>query len=161
MEVRDRNLLEMLLKSEFERAKRYNLQLSCIVVCVCGLTEFVKKQGAPAFDKILDDSMKLLTGMVRASDIVAPHTEEKFLIVLPMVNTDSTSFVAQRIHRIFSQYRFPEQPPSDKLTVSMGISSVDDKEVNTPGDLIRCAETALAQALSQGGDTLCLWRDLA
>lgn len=160
MEVRDRNLLETLLKSEFERAKRYDLQLSCIVVCVSGLTENIEKRGAAFLDKILDESIALLSSMVRASDIIAPYTKEKLLVVLPMVNIDGTSFVAQRIQRVFSQYELPDQP-TNKLAVSMGISNVSDKGVNTPGDLIRCAETALAQALSQGGDTPCLWRDLA
>ena len=160
MEVRDRNLLESLLKSEFERAKRYNLQLSCIVVCVSGLTENIEKSGAAFLDKMLDESIALLSSMVRASDIIAPYTKEKLLVVLPMVNIDGTSFVAQRIHRMFSQYKLPDQP-ANKLTVSIGISNVFDKGVNTPGDLVRCAETALAQALSQGGDALCLWRDLA
>ncbi len=160
MEVRDRNLLEVLLKSEFDRAKRHDLPLSCIMLCICDLTENIKKRGAGFLDTILEESVTLLSGMVRTSDIIALYTKKTFLIVLPMVNTDSTAFVAQRIHRTFAQYKFSDQAIPEKITVIMGNASITDKEMSSPEDLIRCAETALERARSQGGDTLCLWRDL-
>ncbi len=160
MEVRDRNLMEILLRSEFDRAKRYNLPLSCIMLCVVDLTKDDKKRGMNFLDAILEESVALLSGMVRTSDIVALYSKDRLLILMPMVNTDTTSFVAQRIHRLFTQHSFTERHYAAKMSVSMGIASASDKDVNSPEDLMRCAETALKQAQAQGGNTLCLWRDI-
>lgn len=161
MEVRDRNLLEVLLKSEFDRARRHKLHLSCIMLSICGLEDVDSTQGASSLDFITDESSKLLSEMVRSSDIIAPYNKEKFLIVLPMVNADSTTCVAQRVWRVFKDYFYFKGTATDKPAMGIGISSIFDRDINSPADLIRCAETALNRALSKGGNTICLWRDLA
>lgn len=46
MEIRDPNLLKALLNAEFDRAKRYKLYLSCILLHTCNLKEISKKQGS-------------------------------------------------------------------------------------------------------------------
>ncbi|MFQ5957102.1 MAG: GGDEF domain-containing protein [Candidatus Brocadiales bacterium] len=160
MEIRDRNLLDTLLKAEFDRAKRHKQHLSCIMLRMCDLEEIDKKQNIDSPNSIIDDSVTLLSGMVRSSDIVATYNTEKFLIVLPMVNADSTTFVAQRIWRVFKDFFCSKGTTTDKPTIRMGVSSISDRDINSPGDLIRCAETALSRAMSKEGDALCLWRDL-
>lgn len=99
----------------------------------------------------VDSSLKLLSEMVRSSDIVACCNTEKFLVVLPMADIGSTTYVAQRIQKTFKQYNF--------LT-SIGVSSISDGDMDSSENLISNAETALNRAIEKGEDTLYLWRDL-
>lgn len=161
MEVRDRNLLEILLNSEFDRARRHKLHLSCIMLQVGSLGDTDCKHDASSLDFIINESIKLLSEMVRSSDIIAPYNKEKFLIVLPMVNAHSTTCVAQRVWRAFKDYFYFKGTAANIPPMCMGISNIFDRDINSPVDLIRCAETALNRALSKGETTICLWKDLA
>lgn len=156
MEIRDRNLLYALLRAEFDRARRHKLNLSCIMLCVRNPKEILQEHGSD----FLESAVQLLTEMVRSSDIIASYNKEKFLIVLPMVNAESSTFAAQRINRVFTHLPLSKGPDPVKPTLSIGIASISDKGVNSPEDLIRCAETALNKADSGGKEALCLWRDL-
>lgn len=161
MEVRDRNLLEVLLKSEFDRARRHKLHLSCIMLKLCDLEDADSKQDVSSLDFIINESIKLLSETVRSSDIVASYNKEKFLVVLPMVSAHSTTCVAQRVWRIFKDYFYFKGTTANIPPMCMGISSIFDQDINSPVDLIRCAETALNRALSKGENAICLWKDLA
>lgn len=161
MEIRDYNLLDILLKAEFDRVRRHKLHLSCIMLRISELDDIRQKQGADFLESVLEASLKLLSGMVRSSDIIARYADNKLLVVLPMESADSASYVAQRVHRVFTLYSFSKGTASEKVTLSMGISSSSDRNVNSTEDLLRGAETALNLAMEKGGDTLCLWRDLA
>ncbi|MFQ5956910.1 MAG: diguanylate cyclase domain-containing protein [Candidatus Brocadiales bacterium] len=155
MKIRFSNLLEGLLRADFDLAKRHRLRLSCIMLRIRGLESANRKQGADSPGITKDESLELLSKVLRSSDIITHYKEGQFLIVLlPMEDAERATNVCQRIRSVFTK------ASPKKLVMSMGISNVSDRNVNSPLDLIHCAETALNRALEKGGDSLCLWRDL-
>lgn len=149
------------LKAEYDRSRRYGHSLSCIMLDLDHFQEINKRHGHAFGDYVLAEVAKLLLGMVRSSDIVARYGGEEFFIVLPVVDVEGAVHVAQRIQRVFGHHIFLKNSSSTKLTLSMGISGVSDKNVTSARDLILHADQALRTAKNQGGNALYPWRDVS
>ncbi|MDO8137546.1 MAG: diguanylate cyclase [Candidatus Brocadiales bacterium] len=152
--------LQGLLRAEYDRSRRYGQHLSCIMIDLDHFQEINKEHGQAFGDYVLTEAAKLLLGIVRNSDAVARYGGEEFFIVLPVVDVDAAMSVAQRIQRVFGYHIFLKNSSSTKLTVSMGISGITDQNITSPSDLTLHAQQALQKAKEQGGNTLCLWRDI-
>jgi diguanylate cyclase (GGDEF)-like protein len=139
------------LREEMARARRYGKPLSLLY---CDIDEFAKintELGYQAGDAILRRLGEVLaasdsTGRLRESDIAARFGGEELVILLPETSKEGASIKAERLRGAVERTTFPGDR---SIRISIGIAGFPD-DADSPDDLVRSAERALATAKAAG-----------
>ncbi|NIS63322.1 MAG: diguanylate cyclase [Proteobacteria bacterium] len=145
------------LHYEFERAKRYGLSISLIMLDIDHFKIYNDNNGHLAGDDALKKVARLINGAVRETDIVGRYGGEEFAIILLHADLKQMEEVAERIRRAIEEAPFPneELQPMGKVTVSMG-GSCFLGGMETMEDLIRAADEALYHAKRNGRNQIAM-----
>ncbi len=146
----NRRALDERLKTEFERARRYNLDLSFLMIDVDRFKEFNDRFGHPAGDDMLRQVAGTLQNNARAPDFVARYGGEEFSVILPNTGREAALAIAERILHLVSTL-----PASTPTTVSIGVASLPGAapevvRMADPQALVTAADAALYQAKKDG-----------
>jgi diguanylate cyclase (GGDEF)-like protein len=145
------------LHYEFERAKRYGLSISLIMLDIDHFKVYNDNNGHLAGDDALRKVAGLINGAIRETDIVGRYGGEEFAIILLHADMIQLAEVAERIRKIIEETPFPneELQPMGKITVSIGGSCLSDGMM-TMEDLIRSADEALYKAKRNGRNQIAM-----
>lgn len=150
----NRRFFNIRLEDEHQRAKRYGLPLSMAIVDIDDFKLFNDTEGHLAGDEMLKEIASIMSGMVRANDILVRFGGEEFAIIMPQTTRTEAFHVSERIresikhvtHRPWKHY------PKKHITVCIGLAMYPD--CGEPIEkLIREADRALYRAKMQGKDT--------
>jgi len=130
---------------EFSIATRKHRPLSILVMDIDGLKRCNDVYGHAAGDEALKVLGTVLKTCVRTGDIAARLGGDEFGCLLPETDEDGAQEVAERIQAMFRT--MPHGPA--ELTVSMGISTMDDTTHNWEQLLAR-ADEAMYEAKRTG-----------
>jgi len=146
-----RALLER-LTAELERARRYTLSLSVLMIDIDYFKQVNDTYGHPIGDEALRLTAVVLQREARAVDVVARLGGEEFVVVLPETAEEGGVAVAERIRaRIAEQAILPgESYDSARMTVSIGVAAFPSPRVSSPEDLLALADEALYRAKAEG-----------
>ena len=139
------------LHYEFERAKRYRLSISLMMLDIDHFKVYNDNNGHLAGDDALRKIAKLIHSAIRETDIVGRYGGEEFAIILLHADMIQMTDVAERVRRTIEETPFPNEnlQPMGKITVSIGGSCLSDGMM-TVEDLIRSADEALYRAKRNG-----------
>lgn len=156
-EIYNHRYLISRLHYEFERAKRYGLFMSLIMLDIDHFKVYNDNNGHLAGDEALKKVARLINGAVRDTDIVGRYGGEEFAIILLHADLKQMEEVAERIRRAIEEAPFPNEglQPMGKVTVSMGGSCLSDG-METMEDLIRSADEALYKAKRNGRNQIAM-----
>lgn len=145
------------LHYEFERAKRYGLAISLLMLDIDHFKVYNDNNGHLAGDDALRKVAKLIHGAIRETDIVGRYGGEEFAVILLHADMIQMAEVAERIRRTIEGVPFPneELQPMGKVTVSVGGSCLSDGMM-TMEDLIKSADEALYRAKGNGRNKVVL-----
>jgi two-component system cell cycle response regulator len=153
----NRRALMVRLTSELERARRYALHLSVLMVDLDKFKVINDSYGHVVGDEVLRGVSRVLQHEARAVDVVARFGGEEFVVVLPETGEEGAVALAERIRA-----RVEETPPVTggeygwlRVTVSIGVATVPSPRVNSPEELIAVADEALYRAKAQGRNRVC------
>lgn len=156
-QTHNRRALMERLTSELERARRYALHLSVLMVDLDHFKAINDSYGHVVGDEVLRGVSRVLQREARAVDIVARFGGEEFVVVLPETGEEGAVALAERIRA-----RVEETPPVTggeygwlRVTVSIGVATVPSTRVNSPEELIAVADEALYRAKAQGRNRVC------
>ncbi|HXE59274.1 MAG TPA: diguanylate cyclase [Gemmatimonadaceae bacterium] len=156
-QTHNRRALVDRLTSEVERARRYALHLSVLMVDLDRFKVINDSYGHVVGDEVLRGVSRVLQREARAVDIVARFGGEEFVVVLPETGEEGAVALAERIRA-----RVEETPPVTggeygwlRVTVSIGVATVPSPRVNSPEELIAVADEALYRAKAQGRNRVC------
>ncbi len=156
-QTHNRRALMERLTSELERARRYALHLSVLMVDLDHFEAINESYGHVVGDEVLRGVSRVLQREARAVDVVARFGGEEFVVVLPETGEDGAVALAERIRA-----RVEETPPVTggeygwlRVTVSIGVATVPSPRVNSPEELIAVADEALYRAKAQGRNRVC------
>src|SRR5450432_497096 len=143
------------LEAELDRARRYTLSLSLLMVDLDHFKAVNDSFGHLAGDEALRGVARVLQREARSVDVVARYGGEEFVVILPETGEDGAVKVAERIRA-----RVTEQPqeglvPMPAVTVSIGVATVLSTQVQAPEELIALADEALYRAKAQGRNRVC------
>ncbi len=149
------------LESEFQRAKRYHLPLSCLLFDVDNFKQFNDTYGHLMGDNVLRELAHRALNIVRQSDIVARYGGEEFVIILPQTGMEGALVEAERLRKIVAEHPFKFDGETYEVTISVGVSSFDKETTHNSETLIRLADEALYKAKAAGKNRVCGPGDLS
>jgi two-component system cell cycle response regulator len=135
------------LEIEFERARRYNIPLSCIMVDVDYFKDINDKCGHLKGDEVLKRIAQIIKDSVRGSDLAARYGGDEFALLLPQTNLQSSQLLAKRIKEGVSEFDFSNITDEfTNVSISLGICSFPHNKIKHKKDLIKLADEALYSA---------------
>jgi two-component system cell cycle response regulator len=143
------------LESELDRARRYSLTLSLLMVDLDHFKAVNDNFGHLAGDEALRGVARVLQREARSVDVVARYGGEEFVVILPETGEEGAVKVAERIRA-----RVEEQPSEGitampSVTVSVGVATVLSTRIQAPEELIALADEALYRAKARGRNCVC------
>ena len=145
------------LTAELERARRYSLDLSLLMVDLDHFKAVNDSYGHVVGDEVLCGVSAMLQREARAVDVVARYGGEEFVVVLPETAAEGAIALAERIRE--RVYNSPPVPGGEygwlRVTVSIGVATISSPHANSPEELIAIADEALYRAKAQGRNRVC------
>jgi diguanylate cyclase (GGDEF)-like protein len=138
-----------MLERRFSEAVRYSTDLTCLMI---DLDEF--KAANDAFGHQVGDELLVLTagtivGQLRTADLAARYGGDEFIILLPQTDAENSRILAERMAERFSR-DVAERFPNVRVSMSVGIASLQLLEPKDAESLIRYADRALYDAKKKG-----------
>jgi diguanylate cyclase (GGDEF)-like protein len=151
--VANRRAFDERLDMEWRRCGRAQLPVSLLMVDIDHFKLYNDHYGHPAGDATLVEvagAMRRAAG--RSQDLVARYGGEEFAILLPQLDGQGAVGVGRRLMQELEMLDLPHaaSPTSQRLTVSIGISSMVPGEHSLPADLVQGADALLYQAKAGG-----------
>ncbi len=141
-----------LFEAEFSRARRYGHPLSCVLVSIDRLQKKADLFGVKFKSELLDQVAFAIRGMTRLSDFVGFYEAETILVLLPHTGIEGARALCERVRKEIEDRTFYFQEKPVQVTVSIGLSSTEDKELLFHDTLLKKAEAALSTAREMGGN---------
>jgi len=139
------------LHQEISRSKRFNLPVSLLIMDFDHFKVYNDLFGHPNGDKVLKLFAKRIYQNIRDVDCFARYGGEEFVLILPGTDKKAAKIVAEKIRSLVekSSFRFEEQLPTKRITISIGVASfpqdTDDEE-----EFIQLTDKALYRAKKSG-----------
>lgn len=145
------------LEEELIRAKRYNSDLSCMMLDVDYFKVINDKFGHQRGDQILKRVASIIKNALRRSDIVGRYGGDEFFVILTETKPENAKIAAERLRKIVSSLNFklPHSAPF-KIATSSGISGYPSDKIKDFRDLISEADKALYLAKASGRNCVIL-----
>ena len=135
----------------YETAKRYNQELSILMIDIDKFKNINDTYGHDVGDNIIKSSGKILTKITRNSDIVARYGGEEFIILLTETGIDKAVELAEHIRvDIENNVIILDNTEAVHVTVSIGVTQlnhINDKDID---ETIKRCDKALYEAKDQG-----------
>lgn len=138
------------LEEEFERARRYALPLSCMILDVDNFKHFNDTYGHLQGDAVLRGVAACTLQTTRKSDIVARYGGEEFVVIMPQTGYEGASVEAERVRKEICEWPYEGVPKPGTVTVSIGVSVFDAETMPDCEALLRTADNGLYQAKREG-----------
>ena len=145
----NRRALTDALERELDRARRYSLVLTVLLVDLDHFKLINDTLGHLVGDSVLRQLGALLRHEVRSVDSVARYGGEEFVIVLPETGIHGAFVFADRMRQRIAVQPFDDMG-DQRVTVSIGVASFPDQRVTSPDTLLNVADAALYRAKADG-----------
>jgi diguanylate cyclase (GGDEF)-like protein len=152
--IYNRRCLDRRLVEEFQRAQRYQVPLSILLIDIDHFKKVNDSYGHPVGDLVLRYWGELILGVVRASDIVARYGGEEILVIAPNTSTAAALTLGERIRANIESHELVLSSESNqrqklRITVSIGVAEYVSGVVSVE-ELISNADCALYRAKHEG-----------
>lgn len=143
------------VETSLSQAKRYDNDLSCIMLDVDGFKSVNDTHGHQIGDRLLVLVAVTIAGTLRTSDIVARYGGDEFIALLPQTGSEAAGALARRIKERFQQ-ELATTLPDVHVTLSLGIASLQGSHAADAETLVRAADDAMYQAKLGGKNRVVL-----
>jgi diguanylate cyclase (GGDEF)-like protein len=148
----NRRFFEMRIGQEIERAQRYELELSVMIMDIDHFKRINDEFGHLLGDEVLKQISKLITEHLRKPDVVCRFGGEEFAVLLTETSGERAIAVAEKLRQVVSSFPFPGIPRP--VTFSAGIAEFP-RQGRTRDELVHAADAALYSAKQAGRDRIC------
>ncbi len=145
----DRRVLE-----ESERARRYSLTFSVVLLDVDDQRALNDRLGRAAGDRLLAELARMLQREVRASDFVARYGGDEFVLVLAETGSSGARELVHRIRQRIGVESFGGLPSGERASLAAGIVAFPHPAVEQSADLLVLLEAALRRGKAQSEERI-------
>lgn len=135
------------------QAIRQKLPMSIFMIDIDYFKQYNDYYGHPTGDKVLIQVANALKSQIsRSSDMLARYGGEEFILVLPNMTDEHGLQFAEKIIDAIAKLNIPhlKSKTSDRITISIGLSTYDPSKHSEASALVDAADTALYRAKHQG-----------
>lgn len=132
-------------RAEFERAKRYQTDLSALMIDVDKFKNVNDTMGHRVGSNILKSVAVELKDNLRSMDIAGRLGGDEFCVLLPHTSMASAGALAERLRSSIEAKAFPTRKAAIQVTISVGIATLSP-DMNSVLDLMEAADHALYKA---------------
>ena len=150
-DLANRRLMEKLLVSEVNRARRYPMDVCVMFIEPDYLKVQTARYGSRYAHEVRTTLAELLRKNLRLQDVPGIWDDSRFIVMLPHTLPDGATALASRLLAECEQQQFMLQGQSMKFTISVGLASLEAQGVD---ELIEQATRNLLQARKDGGNRL-------
>jgi two-component system cell cycle response regulator len=143
------DILEQRVQVEFERARRYSLSFSLILLGIDELQGLDERLGADAASRLRSEVGRTLRRELRIPDLVVPYGADEFAIVLPETGESGARQSVVRVRERLTSLPFEGDPRLEATRFSAGIVTYPHPAALQPDDLFAMAEAALMRGRGQ------------
>lgn len=162
--VHNREYFMKRLMQEIERANRYQLPISLLMVDIDNFKAVNDTLGHPQGDAVLKIMAKLLKKEIRAIDLAGRYGGEEFIIMLPDTGygaegsqTSGALVVAERIRKgIDEEFQGMQKPLNLTVSVGVMVRRYPEEKDTDYRDLVRLADEQLYRAKTTGKNKVCV-----
>jgi diguanylate cyclase (GGDEF)-like protein len=156
----NRRYLEERLTEELNRSKRYDYQMSFLMIDIDDFKAYNDNNGHQAGDLALQITAHCLKAALRSADVASRYGGEEFCILLPQTGMSEAGTIADRIRQRVATTHFPhgKLQPLGRVTVSIGVSTYSEM-VNSAETIIAAADRVLYSAKNLGKDRVEFYRE--
>ena len=139
------------LEEEFDRATRFERELSVLFIDLDHFKFFNDAHGHQAGDEVLQILSGLMTKSVRDSDTLARWGGEEFIVIALETAEEEACMLAERIRKSVTEHAFQnaEQQPLGMISLSIGVASRSNG-TESYEKLLRLADDAVYSAKDAG-----------
>ena len=143
-----RHLFE-LADREFQRARRYQLPLSVMMVDIDEFKRVNDTYGHAIGDQVLQGVAECCRKELRGVDVIGRYGGDEFVALLPETGLSEACQVAERLRKTIAERVLDTKAGRVTVTVSLGIAVLDDDQL-TPETLLDHADQSLYRAKQNG-----------
>jgi diguanylate cyclase (GGDEF)-like protein/PAS domain S-box-containing protein len=143
------------LAEEIQRATRYKLPLSLLLIDVDCFKAYNDAFGHPAGDQVLKQVAQILQSNIRVSDLAARYGGEEFVILLPHTEAEGAHQMAENLRGCLEQALWPQRA----ITASFGVATLTVETLQAT-TLVAQADAALYHSKRQGRNCVSHFADL-
>lgn len=138
------------LEVDFAAAIRNDHVMSLLILDIDHFKAVNDTYGHPTGDLVLTQSARLIQAALRAEDVAARYGGEEFAVLLRYTDGARALAIAERIRRTIADHDFELQSGTLRLTVSIGVATLDAATHKSAVQLIAAADQLLYRAKQQG-----------
>ncbi|MDP1784141.1 MAG: GGDEF domain-containing protein [Sulfuricurvum sp.] len=143
--VYNRHKFEELFTLEAERARRFSLPLSLILIDIDHFKLVNDTYGHDTGDEVLKQLANIVQENIRKLDVFARWGGEEFLLLCPSTDLDNIQILADKLRLAVDNSTFPKV---NHLTISIGVSTFEKSD--SFSELFKRADQGLYYAKKQG-----------
>ncbi|MCQ4574637.1 MAG: diguanylate cyclase [Candidatus Brocadiales bacterium] len=148
-----------MIDAEHRRAGRYNLPLCLLMVDIDNFKLINDTHGHPFGDFVLKELAHLIRNSIRDTDIAYRYGGEEFAVILPSTGLDGGYAVAEKLREEAAGHVFKKSGLVTRLTLTVGISSLEGESIKTGKDMIKHADKAMYEGKLKGKNTVVSWSE--
>jgi len=141
----NRGVMERILEREFQRSKRYHIDLTILFLDLDDFKSINDTFGHDNGDIALCHAADCFNSLKRDSDIVARFAGDEFVIILPSTNKDQARNYINRVKQKLASEPISVNHKTFFIKLSYGISSVFEKGMDSSAILLKAADKRLYQ----------------
>ena len=136
----NRRFFDEALKREYERAKRYNRNLSLVIFDINDFKYINDNFGHLTGDKVLREISRIIKENIRSIDIPVRYGGDELVLILPETSFFDTKLIVNKIRKKLKEWSAtsPIDGFNGEVTISAGWADIN--EVKTPEALIELAD---------------------
>lgn len=146
----NRRHMVALVEEEFRRASRYGTDLACLMIDLDLFKAINDTYGHEFGDLVLREFGAFLKKQTRISDACFRYGGEEFMALLPQTDLEGASRLAEKIRELCENKEYKDPTNTAKVTVSIGIATVNRHRPVQAKDLLAYADKALYRAKAEG-----------
>ena len=145
------------LSEEISRQKRTRSAASVIMIDVDGFKNLNDTYGHLAGDRFLESLAITIKQGVRTEDIASRFGGGMFTVLLPNMDKEEAWNVAERLRTMVERMKVQWEPQLPKMTISLGICSLNKDSELSPDKIIGNADAALSISKEMGRNRTTVW----
>ena len=101
-------------------------------------------------DQVLKEVTQRALTVTRKEDVLSRYGGEEFMVILPASSKKHSCDVGERLRHIMEKTAFVVEGREIPITISVGVCSFPEPEVNSVQEIIKAADNALYAAKNSG-----------